>query len=281
MKLLPETKGRQPGEPSPVPQYLEITNFRCFERLVVALDEASSLPGRWTCIVGVNGSGKTTVLEALCLTLIGQSKIRELGGERLNGMRRIENGRPRDACLRLWLREGSVRHYVEVTLDEKSRLGSSAETAASMQEFWEKMGSKFLVAYGATRNLVGREESGTRHLSPELRAVLTLFEPLTQLPSAEALFRSERGEEVAKKLLVRLLNQVLAGELEAVLKTGKLQFVVENEPLKASDLADGFRSTVAWLADLCAAWAEKEPGQAKSGDPSLIEGTVDVKVVVA
>ena len=74
--------------------YLEsvrLENFRCFEELVLNFNRPSSLDGRWTCIAGTTGSGKSTVLQALGLALLGSPLVLELGGERLNRMRRESN----------------------------------------------------------------------------------------------------------------------------------------------------------------------------------------------
>ena len=45
------------------------------------------------------------------------------------------------------------------------------------------------------------------------------------------------------------------------------------EPVAAIDLPDGYRSCMAWMADLCAAWAALEPDRARGGDPATVSLT--------
>jgi hypothetical protein len=45
-------------------QSLRLTDFRCFDELELRFDRQSSLEGRWTCIAGINGAGKSSILQA-------------------------------------------------------------------------------------------------------------------------------------------------------------------------------------------------------------------------
>ena len=66
---------------------LHLTNFRSFDQIELPFRRESRLPGEWTCIAGINGAGKSSILEALCLVLLGPA-VQQLGAERLNRMRR-------------------------------------------------------------------------------------------------------------------------------------------------------------------------------------------------
>lgn len=59
---------------------LRLENFGCFEHLDLHFNRPSSLEGRWTCIAGINGSGKSTILQALGVALLGNPLALELGG---------------------------------------------------------------------------------------------------------------------------------------------------------------------------------------------------------
>jgi len=52
------------GEPVYV-ESLRLKNFRCFKKIEPRFDNQSSLDGRWTCIAGINGAGKSSILQAL------------------------------------------------------------------------------------------------------------------------------------------------------------------------------------------------------------------------
>ncbi len=265
---LPES-GAILSDPPLVLEYLEMRNFRCFNNLLVPFDQHSALPGKWTCVVGLNGAGKSSVLEALCLALLGQPVIRELGGERLDRMRRKEGSKTYDAELRLWLREGRDRRYVELRIGETGRHGSDAvrDQPAAILDFWRSMRSKLRVAYGATRNLSAYLDTRNDHLSPELRRLMTVFDPLTQLASANVLLESGRGNRSVKQLLASLVERVFRDDLVPVMHRGRLVFRVENEPLEAIDLPDGFRSSLAWMADSARLGSKSFPTRPKVAIP--------------
>ncbi len=266
------------GSPEPplVIEYLELRNFRCFEKLLVPFDHPSSLPGSWTCVVGINGAGKSSVLEALILGLMGKPTILQLGGGRLERMRRREGSTLHDAEIRLWLREGEKRRFLELKLDDSDFSGRNVSGAIpwEMDQFWQSMSDRLLVAYGATRNLAGTFEDRNSHITPDLRRLMTVFDPLTQLTSANTMLESGRRSKVFRTLLTNMVLRVFRDELKPVEIGGRVLFQGQGERQEALNLPDGFRSSIAWMADLCATWEEKNPQQAKSGDPSLIEGIV-------
>ena len=78
---------------------LELIDVKCFKKIVVPLSVDSPLGGAWTCIAGVNGAGKSTILQAIALGLLGRRRAVELGLGRLNRMvrRSIEPGAARPA----------------------------------------------------------------------------------------------------------------------------------------------------------------------------------------
>jgi hypothetical protein len=73
-----------------------LKNFRCFSELALDLDRPSTLGGYWTCLAGINGSGKSSILQAICIGLLSQSTVHELGGGLLERLRRLEDGRRQD-----------------------------------------------------------------------------------------------------------------------------------------------------------------------------------------
>ena len=261
-------------EPPLVIEYMELRNFRCFEKLLVPFDQPSSLPGSWTCVVGINGAGKSSVLEALILALLGKPAILQLGGGRLERMRRLEGSQLHDAEIRLWLREGEKRRFLELQLDDSDFSGSQRSGAIpwEMDQFWQSMSERLLVAYGATRNLASTFEDRNSHITPDLRRLMTVFDPLTQLTSANTLLESGRRSKVFRTLLTNMVLRVFRDELKPLEIGGRVLFQGKGERQEALNLPDGFRSSIAWMADLCATWEEKNPQKAKSGDPSQIEG---------
>ena len=81
-------------------KFLEIQNFRRIDRIGIDFEPPSRLPGRWICLAGINGAGKTSILQALALALLGEPLYRELGGGRLERFRRVVAGIRQEVRLR-------------------------------------------------------------------------------------------------------------------------------------------------------------------------------------
>jgi predicted MPP superfamily phosphohydrolase len=256
---------------------LELNNFRNFERLAIDFDCESSLPGSWTCLVGVNGSGKSSILQALCLTLLGEPHVLELGGDRLERMRRHVDGVSQNSEIRAWLTLGGKRQYVELKILGKDTppKSTSDRYRRTILKAWKMMQDRLVLAYGATRNLSDYRETRHSNLSPDIRRVMTLFDPLTQIASAEVLMAEHlSAKSTVLRLFGSLLPKVFGEGLGVKSDGGRVLFTFRGEPVDALDLPDGFRSSVAWLIDLCAAWSEKFPSLARKGT------LADIKAII-
>ena len=87
--------------------------------------------------------------------------------------------------------------------------------------------------------------------------------------------RAGSAMEPARGTLVALLRKVIGEEELGQIggsSSAPLSFRRGGAALETLDLPDGFRSTVAWLADLCIAW--HEGGSRRSRDPADIVGIV-------
>lgn len=284
--LLRSTTRRKPAPSQPAAadgaaplalERLELKDFRSFGRFSLDFDHDSSLTGSWTCLAGINGAGKSSVLQALCLLLLGEPCIYELGGDRLERMRRWSGEGREDAELRAWLREGGRRHFLELRLTDEP-LASSREAEGyrgTMLDFWRRMRSRVFLAYGATRNLSDYRDTRYSNMTPDARRLMTVFDPLTQVASAETLLEDSLSPRTPfLGIFSDLIGEVFAGELALGWRGDHFVFTGRDEVVEALDLPDGFRSSVAWLADLCAVWCEKFPERAQSATPKDIEAIV-------
>ncbi len=95
-------------EPRLVLETLQVRSFKNLADLTVDFRHGSGLAGDWTCLAGVNGSGKSSVLPAICLLLLGRRRATELGEERLRQSLRRQGDENRPALLEATLREGDV-----------------------------------------------------------------------------------------------------------------------------------------------------------------------------
>ncbi len=250
------------GSPSPVAGApgltfqlldLELTNFRCFEQLELDFSSASSLDGDWTCVAGINGAGKSTILQAIALLLLGPEFARELGGRRLQAMRRLNSqNAPLDAHLRRHVRLAGEAYVVELSL-------TSRGPQANDQTFWSRSRDLLCVGYGASRNISDTPDHYD-DLSRRVSGIISLFDPMARLQRAQALFETATLNpelQRARSAFELILGNVFAEEL--TIHRGEAGLVMTFDSggpsVSVLDLPDGFRSSVAWLADLCVRWA--------------------------
>jgi nucleoside phosphorylase len=259
---------------------LTLNGFKNVSELTIDLDTGSRLGGRWTCLAGINGSGKTSILQAIALVLLGDKLAEQLGSERLKRMVRQGGDATSLAEITVRVRVGAEVQDLSLPLSAEGVDSKRFEGYAGhkeMRALWEKRARRgILAAYGASRNLA--EYLDNRHVSlhPDVQGQMTLFEPLSRVARAGLLLSEDPALAPVIGTLRRLLAAVLADLPVAVAPgEGSLRFAIDGTELPASALPDGFRSSIAWLGDLCALWHEKaRPEDVGDGDPKRIHGVV-------
>ncbi len=265
----------RPPEQQPAVQILRVRmkNFRCFEELSLDLDRPSTLGGFWTCLVGINGSGKSSILQAICIGLLSQPTVHELGHGSLERLRRLHDGRRQDLEVTIHCRDMDGNEFDEwITI--KADGVRSGRRARRLLKPAAMDRSLLVVSYGATRNL--SEATDTRHAdkSDEAQRQMTLFDPLASVASAESLLTARNQDTGFLRLFAQLVSEVFGEHLRIEPRDGGVAFRTEGEILDAVELPDGFRSSVAWMADLCQAWCLRFPERASQASPADIEAVV-------
>jgi hypothetical protein len=261
---------------------LEIQNFKNFGALKIDLAQESSLAGNWTCLAGINGAGKTSVLQAICLLLLGEKLATELGGERLKRMVRQDGSSARKTRLTARCRIGDGHFTLVLPISEDGIDEMTLRQEPNywlMRAIWSSLQGQMIVSYGATRNISDRKETRNSNLSRAVQRQMTLFDPLTQIASIDVLLSGGTGVNSAILETLEALLRAVLGERELGMvkrdAENRLCFTRQGATLGAIDLPDGYRSTVAWLADLCCAWHETAaPGATRSVKPQEITGIV-------
>lgn len=260
---------------------LEIRNFKSIEHLKLYFREAPSspdFPGDWTCIAGINGSGKSSILQALILVLLGDKLTAEVGGETLQRLRRDTGEGRVPAEITATVGDGKETRELRLLLSEEGVddpwSGEAPPERHRMQATWKRLHEQVLVSYGASRNLSEDQDNRHKGKSPAVLRQMTLFDSRAQIARVEVLLEGGPSSAAPLRTLSRLLKLVLAEETAPALGGDLLRFGQSGVPVEAIDLPDGFRSTVAWLADLCATWHEVAPQEAATCDPTRMRGIV-------
>jgi uncharacterized protein (TIGR02646 family) len=214
---------------------VQIRNFRNIRDLTMTFPESQ---GSWTILLGENGTGKSSVLQAITLALIGRTYRNRLPVEPSGIVRRGA----KTASVRVWL--NGIRGPITMTFTERSRrfLGAPQEPKA------------LLLGYGATRLLprAGRHAPAT----PGFASVDNLFDPFTPLKDSEEWLlglEAERFDSVARSLR-KILPLDPGDELVKTPASGKSPARVHAKTGRAlltlDQLSDGFQSVVALATDI-------------------------------
>jgi nucleoside phosphorylase/energy-coupling factor transporter ATP-binding protein EcfA2 len=260
--------------------HLVLTDVRGFQYLDLALKAPSRSDdgGQWTILLGDNGVGKTTILRSLALTLSPRD-VTHAVLSRLGSHSPTVRADRTSAVIRL----GTPEHEDVTTLviepfDSGERLRRRSTTDIPMP---------FVVAYGSRRGSgLGGSGRGT-DLTP-LAAVETLFDEGANLIQPDIWLKEwklaelQGGKESADARFFNAILATLCDLLPGVEKVHVSREAVEVEgpalgrvPLGA--LSDGYRTTMGWVLDMVARWAE----EAKRRNLPVDEGFAGIMTGVA
>jgi hypothetical protein len=205
---------------------LEIENFRGIEHLDIDLSPGTS-EGRWTMLLGENGVGKSSVLQALALALCDPQTIKRLPVH------------PRKV-----LRSGSDRGRVRVHLARGHRELRFGRGIKGFEVAGSPLSGILLAGYGPTRLLPdGRAEDRSS------QKVANLFDPRAPLVDAEKWLPglgSEGFDAVARAL--RTLLEL--PENEEITRARGFEIVRRKSRYGLDQLSDGYRSMAIFSLDL-------------------------------
>ncbi len=262
---------------------VSLKNVRCFgdEPQVLDLSDGSGRPAQWTILLGDNGSGKTTVLQALVLSTAPQPARTGVSAERstarvldqfigLLALRRRRRGNGAAlgivACADKVLSgsEGSAVPFEWEVPIVSSRLRNELGGDPS----W---GELYCYAYGAGRRI------GSLRLSEDVSddPTATLLTETATLRSAEEwLLKLDYAASKSKRTEFRQrLNQV-KGLLTAVLPevddirftqpaeeqpTPRVEFQTPDGWIPLDGISYGYRTMIGWMVDFASRMVERYP----------------------
>lgn len=240
---------------------IHLKNFRNLDSLSLSFDkqDMKNSVRKWTVILGENGTGKSGILKAIALIIMGSDALAEL------------IGKPED-----WIKYG--KDYCEVTAvittkeNEISNLKLRINRGESLSDILKKNEESlqlidraidhatrnyFIVGYGATRKLsTANIQSSKRDIYRYNRAqsVATLFNPDASLHSLESWamdldYRKEgSGLKTVKQALDKFLPGVTFYKIDK--ENRQLLFKTQDGIIPLSLLSDGYQNMAGWLADL-------------------------------
>jgi len=256
---------------------IELTDLRGFRRLDIRFDRKGSGYAGWWVITGDNGSGKTAVLKAIAMAIIGPDAIRSLQTSFRGWVHRssqraqvaveivtgkedgFAKGRPYSgpfwSVLELFADEGP-----EVALRPGSKGGGKGPTHGPWAE---NPTGWFSLGYGPFRRLYGASPDAQRVMSgPErIARYATMYREDATLGECELWlkqlsFRSLEGKSHDKEILdtiIEILNDDFLQNglrVERVDSEGLWLRQSNDIVLPLADMSEGYRSALAMLVDL-------------------------------
>jgi AAA domain, putative AbiEii toxin, Type IV TA system len=258
---------------------LQIENLRCFQSAEIELqypgrnpEEANLLPNV-NLLLGINGAGKSTVLKAIALGILGRV-LPMSGFVPYHLVRRGREGREDSARIKAQLFVHSLdvpETYVggdhlpsRVVLERlKTQETISAEAglvdaSLVMEELLDEASPAFLlVGYGATRYVLDASQyeplpSQLKRRRLRYQRVAGLFEDHLGLAPLGSWL--PRVHENAGRFteIVDLLNQLLPDEARFLGRIEGDEYLFEHcgVPVPLGALSDGYRAYVGWVSDL-------------------------------
>jgi nucleoside phosphorylase/energy-coupling factor transporter ATP-binding protein EcfA2 len=250
-----------------------LDDVRGFERLEISFDEPMRESGQWVVFLGMNGSGKTSILRAITMALSGDEVVQGL----LAG---LGSSSP---MVRIGAMEARIRIECPAIDLPGVTLGTGALGDRLVGSRTGLVERPFVVAYGCRRGSALGGASRVVNTDSPLSAVETLFEEGAALVHAETWLKERKlaalGDEQGERAFYGAIEATLVGEggqpglLPGVTALHVSADRVELEGpatgrIPFGALSDGYLTTAGWILDMIARWSEdaKRRGIALDGD---------------
>ena len=223
---------------------IEITNFKALHKLNLNFPAASSEQEAWMVLLGENATGKSSVLQAVALALMGEQHSNSLG---LDASRFVNNySRNGRGSVKVYLT--NLPKPIVMTFNRRSRRFSIEPREPKV----------LLLGYGATR-LLPKDTRDKENTEKHIR-VKNLFSATSPLNDSERWLANRRRVTDAKfKKITRALNDLLMLDHKSRFerKNGKVGVRILDGTVCLHDLSDGFQSVVALCTDIMISLLER------------------------
>ena len=274
---------------------ISIENIRCFgPKQTLTLTTSDEQPARWTVILGENGTGKTTLLQAIAVMALKQhdrdaesrvpllvQRLNNISGWSFHELESLQKKRGKQSTLEASVSQQSSAQSKNERWDYGvSWVSSGSVTASGLTVPNKKMPLIQCFAYGAARrvqeiNTVDDASAERGHETlfndsiglrdpAELIAQEYLVAAFQQDTSWQEQERAARRITQIKNALVDVLPDVTGIETSVQSRRPVVLFETSYGKVRSSQLSSGYRSMAAWVADLVGRMFDAYP---ESEDP--------------
>jgi len=228
---------------------VEIENFRGIQKLKLEIpyDRADLAP--WAIMVGENGTGKSTILQAIALALAEPSHTKKIGISPAAVLRIGENS----GSVKLWLTGRTEPRVMEFSKKLKDFRYSGPNL------------NKVLLGYGATR-LLPRKKTSSRHGAVRLENMFDPFRPLLDADEWLLSLDPKSFDYVARSLKDVLGLPNSSKMVRQRGRNGKVKLSLWRTELGLEQLSDGYQSVLGLVCDLMAGLRSSSKGALEVGE---------------
>ena len=236
---------------------LELINIKTFikQTFNFIASEGSSAP--WLLLLGENGTGKSTVLKSLCMSLCDANYFQNmLRKELVNPNNFIRHG-SRKGTIKVWITGNAKPRILEFkknlvkftnTEGESVTINLSEDNDSIYNDIWSS--PNYLLAYGATRLLPRGSNHEAKHIESQFSRLDNLFNPFVPLVDAEKWLLSLSDLHFRRAAIV-IKDLLRMSENDEIPRTKKdIKILVNGNLEMFKELSDGYQSVIALTADI-------------------------------
>lgn len=239
-------------------QRLCLENIRSLASAVLDFSAPEGGVRRWTCLLGENGTGKSTVLRAAALVLAGSEGLPALLGD---PARWVRLGKKSGRITAILVTQEGQQREVSLELHRSDSLTAALKRNEAGLKLLDdalrySLRSYFTAGFGVSRRLAGPESERFRQsqMHPRASSVATLFQgdaPLRSVESWAMDLHYRRGED-GLRMVREAMNEVLVGiQFAGIDKEARqLMFKTPDGKVPLAQLSDGFQNVISWFGDL-------------------------------
>ena len=256
IKLMKPIKFKKPGI-SPLRSQtitrIEIVNFRGIADLDLSIDFSTGLGAPWTVLLGENGAGKSSILQALALTLLNADSA----GPAVRPRQVLRKGASR-GHVRVWF------HATDVPREMHFRRGARG---------FVRKGPRYngtLLGYGATR-LLPRRRMKQDESTVRLQNMFDPFHPLLDADHWLGKLEKRSFDFVARALrdVMDLPRHTKLSRVRTSKNAG-VRLKQYGADLTLEDLSDGYQSVLGLTCDIIASLRALQPGALDASEAVVI-----------
>lgn len=233
---------------------VHLKNFKSLDEVSLEVEAGAEMRSSWLMLLGENGTGKSSILQAIAMTLMGTDYLVQVLEEQGLGFADFVKRGRRTATVSVKLSGFIGPHTLTITPDQallRLPTGEASIIRAADGKF-DASGPKtevplVLLGYGATRLL--RHKDDEHYGNPNCR-IDNLFDPLKALLNAEGWLLGLTRKNF--DLVALVLKDLLALSDEATLERGLGRVRVHTNGVRVTlrQLSDGYQSVIAMSVDI-------------------------------